>query len=506
MKIFSADQIRSHDAYTILHEPIASIDLMERAASRLTQWVMAFIPKDKPLTLFCGTGNNGGDGLVCARLLWQQGYALSAFVLKLSDTPSRDFEINLRRLIESGVQPTDLNSINDVPAMSDGGVVIDAIFGTGLSRPIEGLAAQIIEQINASGATVVAVDLPSGLRADASSPGAVINATHTLTFQLPKLAFFMPENARHVGEWHLVDIGLHEAFYNETVTNTFLTTESDAAHIYKARQRFSHKGTFGHALMVTGSKGMMGAAVLTTKAALRSGSGLVTAFVPQVGYQIMQESLPEAMTLTASSEEFISGSPFAGQDPGKYSALGIGPGMGTAGPTRQALARLLDHLKKPMVIDADALNIIALEHWLDKLPPGVILTPHPGEFKRLAGESENDFAMLERQRELSEQHGVLIMLKRAYTCITLPDGSAHFNSSGSPALATGGSGDVLTGILTGLLAQGYSPDEATRLGAWLHGKAGELAAEESSDEAVIAGDIVEHLGGAFKSLQSGEHR
>jgi NAD(P)H-hydrate epimerase len=249
--------------------------------------------------------------------------------------------------------------------------------------------------------------------------------------------------------------------------------------------------------MVTGSKGMMGAAVLTTKAALRVGSGLVSAYIPRDGYDIMQETVPEAMALTGG-DEALSGLP----ELSKFDCIGIGPGIGMSSGTRETVALLLDHWQKPLVIDADALNIIAAERWLGRVPPHSILTPHPGEFKRLAGESHNDFDMLEMQRQLSTKYHITIVLKRAFTCITLPDGSAHFNSSGSPALATGGSGDVLTGMVTGLLAQGYAPKDAARLGVWLHGTAGELAAEDSSDEAVIAGDIVEYIGPAYRMLSA----
>ena len=499
MKVFTTSQIRDHDAYTIANEPIPSIELMERAATRLSHALMKRLSKEQSIMIFCGIGNNGGDGLVCARILKQHGYDVTVFIVRFANKTSADFDTNHSWLKEAGIIPHDINTVADVPDILPHSIIIDALLGSGLTRAVSGLCAEVIEHINKSGAKVFAVDLPSGLFADQHTDDPVINATHTFTFQLPKLAFFMPENVHRVGEWEVIDIELHPKFYDETPSKDFFTTMEDALTIYRPRERFSHKGTLGHALMVTGSKGMMGAAVLTTKAALRAGVGLVTAYVPQVGYEIMQEAIPEAMALTSPEPDVVAGSPFSDKAD-KFTSIGIGPGIGTSQATREMLALILDHWKKPIVIDADALNIIALEYWKDRIPKDAIITPHPGEFRRLAGESVDDFDMLGKQRALSIKHGICIVLKRAFTCITLPDGTAHFNSTGSPALATGGSGDVLTGIIAGLQAQGYSSTDAGLLGVWLHGRAGELAAEHSSDEAVIAGDVIEHLGGAFRTL------
>lgn len=497
MKIFTADQIRTADTYTIEHEPIASIELMERAASRLTAALAKEIPTEKAIKVFCGIGNNGGDGLACARLLSQRGFTVDVFVVRFSDKTSADFATNLQWLNQAGIQYTDITSLADIPPLTTDSCVIDGIFGSGLSRPPEAISAGVIESVNRSQATTYSIDMPSGLFADKPSGQTVIEADYTFTFQLPKLAFMLPENAPYVGEWEVIDIGLHPAHYAATEVINFFTTQAYARELYNVRGRFSHKGTFGHALMVTGSKGMMGAAVLASKAALRAGAGLVTAYVPQVGYEIMQEAVPEAMALTSESRDALSELP----DVTKFDAIGIGPGIGTLQPTRKMLSLLLNHWTKPLVIDADALNIIALEDWLSRLPPDSLLTPHPGEFKRLAGDSADGFDMLEKQRQLSQKYNIVVVLKRAYTCITFPDGTAHFNSSGSPALATAGSGDVLTGVITGLLAQGYSPQDASRLGVWLHGSAGQIASKRSSDEAVIAGDVIANLGAAFKVLQ-----
>lgn len=473
---------------------------MERAATRFTESLERFLTPQQPVTIFCGMGNNGGDGLVSARLLSQRGYQVRVLVVILAESGSADFQTNLVRLNEAGIQHLDVRRVADVPALASRDTIVDAVFGSGLTRPVTGLAAEVIERINASGARVFSIDLPSGLFADTHSPEPVIRASRTFTFQLPKLSFMMPENSKRVGDWHVVDIALHPKYYGDTETLNFFTAADDLKMLYHARDRFSHKGTLGHALMIAGSKGMMGAAVLTTRAALRAGAGLVTAFVPRVGYDIIQEAVPEAMALTSEEQEILSGSPFESHGADRFDSIGVGPGIGTAGETQEMVSALLEHWKKPLVIDADAINLIAAQGWLNRVPANSVLTPHPGEFKRLAGDSADDFTMLERQRELSRHHQLYIVLKRAYTCITFPDGTAHFNSSGSPALATAGSGDVLTGILTALLAQGYSPADATRLGVWLHGTAGELAAEALSVEAVIAGDIIENLGVAFRTL------
>ncbi len=509
MKIFSTEQIREADAYTIKHEPIKSIDLMERAAAKCFDFIYDNIPnifpshiteeRNRTFRVVCGTGNNGGDGLVIARMLMKFGYHVEVVVVRISEKGSEDFNTNFQRLgAAARKQVIDVKKASDIPDFGPDSVIIDAVFGSGLNRPAEGVAADVIDAINRSGAPVVAVDLPSGVFADGSpdSPKApAVRADHVLTFQLPKLAFFLAEYDDCIGEVHILDIGLHPEYMEKTDAEFHLFTERDAAAVRKRRRRFSHKGTFGHALIIGGSPGKWGAAVLAAESCLRSGAGLVTVRIPGGGAQPVGIRLPEAMTALDPDPEFFTEVP----DLTPYSAVGIGPGLGTDEKTVRAFKLLLQQCKVPLVIDADALNILA-EHktWLAFLPKGSILTPHPGEFSRLIGEKASHRDGLERQRELSAKRGVNILLKGAYSSLSTPDGKIIFNRTGNPGMATGGTGDVLTGVITGLLASGYGPVEAAALGMFIHGKAGDEALACSSGEALIAGDLTAFLGKAFQ--------
>jgi ADP-dependent NAD(P)H-hydrate dehydratase / NAD(P)H-hydrate epimerase len=499
MKILLAPQIRALDEYTIQHEPIASIDLMERAAQAFTLWFIEQYPDTgRPIHIFCGPGNNGGDGLAVARMLHQRFYEVNIHLCQISPQVSADFRLNRERLpaFEGiGLQGIAVGDV--LPVLPQGAIVIDAIFGSGLSRPVEGYWAELLAWLNAQPVARVAIDIPSGLFADAPSKGAVFQADRTLSFELPKLAFFFPENAAAVGQWAVRSIGLHPGGLAAAETPYHYLDEALAKPLLKMRAKYGHKGTYGHALLVMGSYGKMGAAILASRACLRAGAGLVTAHIPRCGYEIMQIGVPEAMASIDRHQYYLSELPPL--EP--YSAIAVGCGLDGKKTTRETLLELLRKAARPLVLDADALNILSKNReWQQFIPPGSILTPHPREFERLFGSTADGFERNALQRAKAQELGVYILLKGAHTAIATPQSECYFNATGNPGMATGGSGDVLTGIIAGLLAQGYTALEAVLLGAYVHGLAGDLAAAELEHEALIAGDIVQHLGRAFRRL------
>lgn len=498
MKIINTSQIKEADAYTIKHEPIASIDLMERASLAFFNWFRKKFTKDRQVTAFCGMGNNGGDGLAIVRLLIKDGYSATAYVVKTKDTGSSDFEENLRKL-SSISKVHEIKEVLDLPPIHPEQIVIDALFGSGLSRPLSGFYAEVVRHINYSNATKIAVDIASGLFADERSQEDVIfQPDYTITFQLPKLAFMLPENAKYTGHLEVVDIGLDENFLYDAITPYHYLTESEIRSILKPRSKFAHKGDFGKVLLISGSMGKIGAAQLCAKACLRTGTGLLTLHVPKCGYEILQATVPEAMVEVDSKKKKIS----EVQSVEKYDALGIGPGIGKAEETKGMLAAVLNNYEKPIVLDADALNILGLYKELLPLIPGnSILTPHPKEFERIAGKYNNDFERLSLQKFFSKKYNCIVVLKGAHTSISTPSGEVFFNSTGNPGMATGGSGDVLTGMLTSLLGQKYQPLEAALLGVFLHGLAGDITAEEFGQEAMLPSDLIDNIYKAYAHLR-----
>lgn len=496
IKILSPAQIRELDQYTIDHEPIASIDLMERACQAFTDWFVARFKPEKLIGIICGTGNNGGDGLGIGRKLTELGYSVKMWVVK-GNSESENYTINLRRL-SPHIKVSEISGPPTSELFEGCAILLDAILGSGLSRPASGLIADVISAINNSPAIRIAVDIPSGLPADSSTSGPAVQAHHTVSFQLPKLAFLLPQNQDDVGEWHVVDIGLSKDFLKTLTCQHFLVTPKSIKKILQPRPKFSHKGNFGHALLIAGSFGKMGACVLAAKGTLRSGVGLLTVHVPACGYSILQTSVPEAMASVDPSETNFTAMPAELN----FSAIGIGPGLGMDTETINSFAKTLKHFKKPMVIDADGLNILASNpELLSLVPKESILTPHPKEFERLAGKWANDFERLSLVKDFATRHGLVVVLKGAYSTIASPDGNIYFNSTGNPGMATGGSGDVLTGILTGLLAQGYSPLKTALLGVYLHGSAGDYFTQERCLESLTASDLVECLPEAYKKLK-----
>lgn len=493
MKILDTNQIRELDAYTIQHEPISSIDLMERASRAFVDWFTLHFPVTKKVGVVCGTGNNGGDGLAIARMLHEWEFPVQVWIVKGGAPESDDFRVNQKRLSEKIVQREIRSETEDI-SFSGCDVLIDAIFGSGLSRPAAGVYASVIHLVNKAPALRIAVDIPSGLMADAPSSGPIVKADHTVTFQLPKLSFLFPETYAYTGDWETVDIGLHKDFIKKAEVKYFYTRMKDVRRILKVRKKHDHKGTFGHALLVAGSYGKMGAAVLASRAALRAGLGLLTTHIPKCGYNIIQSTVPEAMVLVDHDEEIFTGA----REPGRYTTVAVGPGLGQDARTIQAFTKLLEECDKPMVLDADALNILSTNrHLLGLLPAGSILTPHPKEFERLVGPWKNDFERLALQQQMAADFSVVVVLKGAHTAVATPEGEVYFNSTGNPGMGTAGSGDVLTGVLAGLLAQNYSPVEAAIAGVFLHGFSGDLAVDRCGMESLIASDLITQLPAAF---------
>jgi hydroxyethylthiazole kinase-like uncharacterized protein yjeF len=503
MKILLSQQIRHIDKYTIENEPISSIDLMERAAGQLFNWIIKKYDRSEHFILFAGPGNNGGDGLALARILTCARYNVEVYYINFTKKTSSDWDVNRIRLEEeTNLILNNLTNAGQFPVISQKDIIIDAIFGTGLTRPVEGLPGEIIRQINLAEATIISIDIPSGLFGEDNSKNCyenVIKADHTLSFHFPKLAFMFAENEPYMGNWQLLPIGLNKNVIRDTITPYNLIENSDVATFLRKRNKFDHKGIFGHGLLIAGSSGKMGAAILGASASLRTGIGLITCYIPSGGNIILQCSVPEAMVLVDKAEEFISD--IGNTD--SFSAVGIGPGLGTKQESQKVILKLLSECKKPVVMDADALNILSLNReWLTLLSPSVILTPHPKEFERLAGKSENGFFQLQRQISFSREHGCVVVLKGAHTSVTTPDGKVWFNNTGNPGMATAGSGDILTGIILSLLAQGYSTEKAAVLGVYLHGIAGDIAASELSYESIIASDIIRSVGKAFNKIRN----
>ncbi len=503
MKIFAAKDVRGIDEYTIKNEPIASLDLMERAAATCSEWIVDNYSNSREVKVFIGPGNNGGDGLVVARKLSLAGYNVEVYLLRITNKLSEDAQKNYERLKEMKLVPlNDINNEQDFPQLSQDNIVIDALFGSGLSRPLKDLPAALVKHINNAKAKVVAVDIPSGLFGEDNSGNdfdAIIVADHTITFQFPSLSFFFSDTAYFVGKWKVTDIGLHPDKINQTHTPYYYIEDKDIQRRLKIRYQFDHKGVFGHALLIAGSYGKMGAAVLAAKAGLRSGVGLLTTHIPKSGYSIMQTAVPEAMLSIDWSDIIFTHL----EEYDAYTAIGIGPGLGQKNNTKKGIRELLENTSCPLVIDADGLNNISAEKdMLQLLPSNTILTPHPKEFERLAGKSKNSYEQLEMARSFARKYHVIIVLKGAYTRVINPEGDVWINSTGNPGMATAGSGDVLTGMLLSLLGQGYKPFDAAITGVYLHGLAGDLALEETSQEALIAGDIVENIGNAYLALRN----
>jgi hydroxyethylthiazole kinase-like uncharacterized protein yjeF len=500
MKVFSAEQLHQADKITTEKHGITSLDLMERAGTQIFNWLHQRMQGAQvPVHIFCGIGNNGGDGLVLGRHLIEHGYVVHIYVANFTDKRSKCFLINYDRVKEITKKwPILMTSEADFPEIHPDDVIIDAIFGIGLNRAPEGWVKKLIQYLNEQKAFRLAIDIPSGLHANkpVADPDAVIKANHILTFQAPKLAFFLPDSGEFAPYFETIDIGLDPEFLFNTKPLAQLVSKHEAKQFYKQRKKYSHKGDYGHVLVVGGSYGKIGAAILAAKGAYRAGAGLVTTFIPKCGYEIMQTALPEAMTITDAYDHLIS----EVDDIPVVQSIAVGMGIGTNERTVIALKKLFSETNTSYVIDADAINCIALDEELKgMIPPQSILTPHPRELERLVGEWSDDYDKLEKAKHFSKQHKCILLIKGANSMTVMED-KLFINTSGNPGMATGGSGDVLSGMIASLLAQGYDPLLATVFGTYIHGSAGNLVSQSKSFEAVMAGDIAEHIGNAFLAL------
>ena len=501
MKIFPNSSLKRIDAYTIEHEPVSSIDLMERAARALTDALTKRWDTQTPFVIFAGPGNNGGDALAVGRLLASKGYNAEIFLFNIKGELSQECQTNKERAQQTpGLIFHEITTQFAPPQLTAQHVVIDGLFGSGLNKPLAGGFANVVKYLNASPATIVAIDIPSGLMGEENTYNVkshIIHAHLTLSLQLPKLAFFFAENEEFVGEWELLDINLSAEAISATETDYELLEPRQIMTLIKPRQQFAHKGNFGHALLIAGSKGMAGASVLSARACLKSGVGLLTVHVPACNRNILQSAVPEAMAETDASDDYFA----VPVETDEYQAIGIGPGLGKDEETELALIEQLRNCQTPVVLDADALNLLSKHRdMLMRLPANSVLTPHPKEFERLSGKCKDSYERLSRARELAQMAHVTIILKGKYSCIVTPQGKCYFNPTGNPGMATGGSGDVLTGIVLALLAQGYSAEDAARIGAYVHGKAGDIAKEQQGEMALIASDIVNNLPAAWKTV------
>ena len=502
MKILSTSQIRELDQYTIKNEPIHSIDLMERASVHFCEWFThQFTDIKKTVNIFCGNGNNGGDGLAVTRILHLKGYDVNIYLCNIGSNRSEDNQVNLDRLAQfENIPVSPINEGDDFTQISPDGIIIDAIFGSGLNRPVTEYWADFLDYLNQLDVIRIAIDIPSGLFADKDTKTTTFHSNYTLTFELPKLSFFFLENQESIGNWIVKKIGLHPDKITSSATPYFYVDKNMIGTLLKSRPKFGHKGTFGHALLIVGSYGKMGAAILSSTACIRSGAGLLSVHIPKCGYEIMQISVPEAMASIDQHQYYLSEIPKLRN----YKAIGIGCGLDKKKTSRAALKELLKKATQPLVLDADALNILSQQpDWYDLIPPNSILTPHPKEFERLFGKTEHHFDRIQLQINEAQKRGIIIVLKGAHTSIATPDGNCFFNSTGNPGMGTGGSGDVLTGIITGLLAQNYPAVEAAILGVYVHGLAGDLAAADLEHESLIARDLNDYLGKAFVQIHQG---
>lgn len=495
MKVLSTEQIRTLDQRTIEEEPIASVDLMERAALRCFDWLWEFFDLNLDhyrFLILCGTGNNGGDGLVIARYLSDAGQSVT--VCKLDGDLSPDAQTNHDRLPEE-VQLFTMDTLDEQLGQHD--ILIDALFGTGLTRPLEGSYADLVQTINASDLPVVSIDLPSGLPGDPQVNWGehIVIADHTLTFVAPKLTLLLPATGEFAGEWHLIDIGVDPSHLEACDSPYSMIASSVIVRVLPDRPKFAHKGSFGHAAIIGGASGMTGAPLISGLAALRSGCGLTT--VCSSGDGMAQTAAHPELMFRSCGESYIETLP----DTADFDSIGLGPGMGKDERTVSVLEEAFS-MEIPLVLDADALNLIAAHDLMENVPAQSLLTPHPGEFKRLVGEWESDQELLSKAAQFASDHGIILVLKGAHTMVVDPNGKVFFNATGNSGMATAGSGDALTGILTGLLAQGMHPLDAALAGVCIHGLAGDIAAEVNGERSMTSMDIIHQIGNAFKELEN----
>ena len=528
MRVLTAATMKQVDRRAIDEIGIPSLVLMENAAIGVADALAELFPEAEDVAIFCGPGNNGGDGLALARLLDARGYRCRTYLVLWRSEPAGDAAVQLRILENAGLpverlgQDSDVQSV--VAACHDVDLFVDALFGTGVRRPLEGHFVELTHFFSRSKTPCLAVDLASGLDGSQGEPiGPHARATATVTFAAPKVAHILPPAAAAAGELVVTDLGIPPFLVDEAPAHgvgggdvrLHVLTEEEMAATLLPRPAASHKGTYGHALLVGGSVGKAGAVVLAARAAVRSGAGLVTAMVPEPIVGIVDNGSVESMTTPLTGPvlggDAVDAVIWAAAGKG---AVGIGPGLGMQDLTSKVVRRLVRHIEAPLVVDADALNafaerldeIAARAADTDKGP--VVLTPHPGEMARLLGTTPAEIQenRLEAARRAAVESGAVVVLKGHLSVVAAPpdeDGVCDLwlNPTGNTGLASGGSGDVLTGLLTGLLAQGYAAVAAARLGVFLHGLAADLAVGDAP-EALAASDVAATLGEAFAQLRA----
>ena len=502
MKLFSKEQIYEGDKLTTERQKISSTDLMERAGIQIFNWIHTRMQGAQvPIHVFCGIGNNGGDGLVLSRHLINHGYNVVTYIVNCSDKRSKDFLVNYDRIKSVTKEwPKMLSCSGDFSeiVINEKDIIVDAVFGIGLNRPPNDWVIELFEKFRNSKAFTLSIDIPSGLYTDKAveNEKAVVNAGYTLSFQSPKLVFFLPSTAKFTVQWEALDIGIDRDYLMQTDTEVELISKYEVLPLYKPREKFSHKGDFGHVMILGGSYGKIGAVNLASRAALSVGSGLVTAYIPKCGYHSLQSSIPEVMVITDDNETTIRKIKYEIEP----TVIGVGVGLGTTTETAKAFENFLKENKMPLVIDADGINLLSKKKTLLKLvPEQSILTPHPKELERLVGKWSDDFEKLNKVKAFSKKYNLIVLIKGANS-ITVYLDKFYINTTGNPGMATAGSGDVLTGIISGLLAQGYESLAATIFGVYLHGRSGDIALEDYGYQSLIASHIIDTIGEAYIDL------
>jgi NAD(P)H-hydrate epimerase len=502
MKLLNASEMKWLDEQTILNEPVLSIDLMERAAMALCSQILLDYPDRYNFVVFCGKGNNGGDGLALSRMLLSEGRKVKTIIPGDIASATPEFSLNLKRLRRTEGSQVLEGPTGDV-LVSNSSVCIDALFGNGFKLPVAPPYLEWIQCMNENFDDVISIDINSGMPSDMEhnleiKPSEVVHSTVTYCIGAPKMSLLFPETGRVCGRIVTIDIGHDTEAWQEIETPLNFLTDAEASRILPNRRRFAYKNSFGHVLVMAGSRGKTGAAFLCGRSAMETGAGLVSYATCSFVEDALQISFPEAMTLTIPGDDFVSGMP---EDNSKFDVLAIGPGLGSEPETMEVVVNMIENFQGHMVVDADALNAISKDsHFL--WPKEVIITPHPGEFDRLTKQHDSSYQRFLSQVEYSKKHQITVVLKGAYTSISLPDGTVYFNMTGSSAMAKAGSGDVLTGMIAALLAQGLTPEKAAKLGVYLHGRSGEIAAAVKGMYSVNASDLIRHISGSIQSLKT----
>ncbi len=500
MKLLGLSHIKEADYLTIKNQNITFLDLVERAGTVVFNTIHERLQGAQvPIHIFCGLGNNGGDGLVVARLLVEHGYNVTTYIVNFSTNRTETFLVNYDRLKAIDNEwPVQLKNEDEKPVITASDMVIDAIFGIGLNRSMESWVKKLIGHINSSNAFILSIDIPSGVYAEkpVEDENSVIYANVCLTFQAPKLIFFLPETAKYAQDVDIIDIGLDTNYLNEVNTKMELILKNEVLRLYQPREKFSHKGSYGHALLIGGSKGKMGSILLATKSCLRVGAGLATALIPESGYQVLQVGVPEAMVIYNDSDDYL--------DDFDYdiipNVICLGVGLGTHKKTVEAFTKFLKQNNKSLVVDADGLNIISENKiFLSHIPNQTVFTPHVKELERLIGKWSDDFDKLHKTKLFSKKYDCIVVIKGANT-ITVYHDEIYVNTTGNPGMATAGTGDVLAGMITGLISQGYKALQACVFGVYLHGSAADIAVDSLGYQALLASDIINNIGKAYLEL------